>query len=660
MASNSSIEALKGTWDYVNGDDIGDFLKEIGVGMVGRLAAKGIKPRLVITETDGIWTLRTETTLKTMTLSFTPNVEYEDTTPDGREIKGIVRFENGKWIQKTVDKNGKESMITRWIDEKDQQQIIMETKIQKINEIFQSGRHKQAITDIQTLIEESSADNEIFKAYNCLGTYLNLMGQHNEAVEAWINALKLLEDNAGGVDKFNEGQLVEWINISIVLARIMYRQGREGSGVSHKFNSVCYTASKMSESEEEEWKKERFQAAVKYYKQVIDKIPQGASETKIKIRTELAQALFTSGNFDEAVQIYEEAFNNDGDTTWLYKAADCSWQQEKKEQAYTRLQQLITTDPTFADAYQLCATYFTEKNDITQADEYTRRYKFYSWVPKFCRHIEYNEDNILLLETIQSDKALECIETTLTEDTSKRSTEFLASICYHHYHGAVENKAFQVLEQRGIASEGDEREFIGSLLMHLIKKHQSICTIKGAASALAGMKYAELFDILANLLPQDLNICFPMHIPNALGKLGDHRAIPLLIKMIVEPTDTQNDNSDSSDDFLLSGGSSRLIVECCLALSSFSDDEKVKEVLLNGINKEEIREACFAVLAVCTEEKKYFDELEKILTDGNTLDYMVIEYLQNNVNKSQQVENLLKLNDALLIKKQQKENVDTD
>ncbi|CAF3992796.1 unnamed protein product, partial [Adineta steineri] len=435
---------------------------------------------------------------------------------------------------------------------------------------------------------------------------------------------------------------------------------REGSGVSHKFNSVCYTASKMSESEEEEWKKERFQAAVKYYKQVIDKIPQDASETKIKIRTELAQALFTSGNFDEAVQIYEEAFNNDGDPTWLYKAADCSWQQEKKEQAYTRLQQLITTDPTFADAYQLCATYFTEKNDITQADEYTRRYKFYSWVPKFCRHIEYNEDNVLLLETIQSDQALECIETTLTADTSKRSTEFLAAICYHHYHGAVENKAFQVLEQRGVASEGDEREFIGSLLMHLIKKHQSICTIKGAASALAGMKYDELFDILANLLPQDLNICFPMHIPNALGKLGDRRAIPLLIKMIEEPTDTQNDNSDSSDDFLLSGGTSRLIVECCLALSSFSDDEKVKEVLLNGINKEEIREACFAVLAVCTEEKKYFDELEKILTDGNTLDYMVIEYLQNNVNKSQQVENLLKLNDALLIKKQQKENVDTD
>ncbi|CAF4418267.1 unnamed protein product, partial [Adineta steineri] len=125
----------------------------------------------------------------------------------------------------------------------------------------------------------------------------------------WINALKLLEDNTGGVEKFNEGQLVEWINITIVLARTMYRQGREGSGVSHKFNSVCYTASKMNENEEEEWKKERFQAAVKYYKQIIDKIPQGASETKIKIRTELAQALFTSGNFDEAVQIYEEAFN---------------------------------------------------------------------------------------------------------------------------------------------------------------------------------------------------------------------------------------------------------------------------------------------------------------------------------------------------------------
>jgi hypothetical protein len=51
------------------------------------------------------------------------------------------------------------------------------------------------------------------------------MGQHSEAVQAWINALQLLEVNAGGVDKLNIGQLIDWINISIGAARIMHRQG---------------------------------------------------------------------------------------------------------------------------------------------------------------------------------------------------------------------------------------------------------------------------------------------------------------------------------------------------------------------------------------------------------------------------------------------------
>jgi hypothetical protein len=58
--------------------------------MMARMMAKGVKPRLVITEKDGKWILRTETILKTMTVEFTPNVEFEETTGDGRELKVII------------------------------------------------------------------------------------------------------------------------------------------------------------------------------------------------------------------------------------------------------------------------------------------------------------------------------------------------------------------------------------------------------------------------------------------------------------------------------------------------------------------------------------------------------------------------------------------
>ncbi len=39
-------------------------------------------------------------------------------------FQGVIRFENGKWIQKVRDKNGKESMVTRWVNEQDQQQTV--------------------------------------------------------------------------------------------------------------------------------------------------------------------------------------------------------------------------------------------------------------------------------------------------------------------------------------------------------------------------------------------------------------------------------------------------------------------------------------------------------------------------------------------------------
>lgn len=73
----------------VEGDNNDEYLKELGVGMMARMVAKGLKPRLMIDENNGKWSLRTETTLKTMTVEFTPNVEFEEITGDGRELKVI-------------------------------------------------------------------------------------------------------------------------------------------------------------------------------------------------------------------------------------------------------------------------------------------------------------------------------------------------------------------------------------------------------------------------------------------------------------------------------------------------------------------------------------------------------------------------------------------
>jgi hypothetical protein len=108
---------------------------------MGRMASKHIRPRLIISEIDGRWTLKTETQFKTMIIDFIEGIEYEERTGDGRELtvrismaredrlrqkllQGIVRFNNGIWTQTMKDKQGKQSLITRWIDDHDQQQIV--------------------------------------------------------------------------------------------------------------------------------------------------------------------------------------------------------------------------------------------------------------------------------------------------------------------------------------------------------------------------------------------------------------------------------------------------------------------------------------------------------------------------------------------------------
>ena len=65
----------------------------------------------------------------------------------------------------------------------------------------------------------------------------------------------------------------------------------------------------MNENEETDWKKERFQSAIKHYKHVLEKLPQDNLDLKRRVRTELALVLFDTGNFDEAATVYEDVFN---------------------------------------------------------------------------------------------------------------------------------------------------------------------------------------------------------------------------------------------------------------------------------------------------------------------------------------------------------------
>ena len=91
--SEGSSRSIRGVFFLiemqVDGENFDEFMKELGVGMVMRMAAKGVKPRLIIAENDKKWSIKSESTFKTVSYDFTPGVEFNETTPDGREL--VVR-----------------------------------------------------------------------------------------------------------------------------------------------------------------------------------------------------------------------------------------------------------------------------------------------------------------------------------------------------------------------------------------------------------------------------------------------------------------------------------------------------------------------------------------------------------------------------------------
>ena len=66
-------------------DNFDAFLKEFGVNKVLRTLAKTVKPRVIISEKDGKWGYRSESTLNTTAIEFTPGVEFKDKGHDGEE-----------------------------------------------------------------------------------------------------------------------------------------------------------------------------------------------------------------------------------------------------------------------------------------------------------------------------------------------------------------------------------------------------------------------------------------------------------------------------------------------------------------------------------------------------------------------------------------------
>merc|ERR1711990_432126 len=102
----AAMDAFKGTYTRTSADNYEEMLKVLEVNFLLRKAATVSTPQMDVTEEGGVWTIKTSTTLKTMELKFKLGEEFDETTPDGREVTAVVNLEGGKLV--TVQKAKKE------------------------------------------------------------------------------------------------------------------------------------------------------------------------------------------------------------------------------------------------------------------------------------------------------------------------------------------------------------------------------------------------------------------------------------------------------------------------------------------------------------------------------------------------------------------------
>ena len=111
------MDAFKGKYERTSAENYEEFLKALDVSYLLRKAATVSTPVVEVTENSGVWSIKSSTTLKSMELKFKViskglnwywflyiqiGVEFEESTPDGRDVKAIVNFEGGKIV--TVQK----------------------------------------------------------------------------------------------------------------------------------------------------------------------------------------------------------------------------------------------------------------------------------------------------------------------------------------------------------------------------------------------------------------------------------------------------------------------------------------------------------------------------------------------------------------------------
>ena len=95
-----------GKYNYVSAEHFNEFLQELGLNFVLRKASTASNPELEVTydPISEIWLFKTSTFLKRIRSKFKLGEEFDEQTPDGREVRATITKEGDSFISIQIAK----------------------------------------------------------------------------------------------------------------------------------------------------------------------------------------------------------------------------------------------------------------------------------------------------------------------------------------------------------------------------------------------------------------------------------------------------------------------------------------------------------------------------------------------------------------------------
>ena len=131
------VDNLVGKWKCVSNENMSEFLEKMGIGFLIRKLASNAKPSNTITFNNGVWTIKSESALKTSVHTFEIDKEFEEEMPDGKKVKSTAKISGRNMIHVQRDNGNILCTISREIDENGQQIVIYEKDGVKAKRVFE-------------------------------------------------------------------------------------------------------------------------------------------------------------------------------------------------------------------------------------------------------------------------------------------------------------------------------------------------------------------------------------------------------------------------------------------------------------------------------------------------------------------------------------------